>query len=242
MEIARSLSNERPMRTRVWKVTKLPLICRLESKNSRTFRQLLGNWPKKATKSAFFRYKNWQLFKRIRIFGNKSQIKAECVECALQNVGHGNWIGRSVIWPKLHRVWTFFFKKFDFNLWNNRHISQVVPLQFLHTKRNLHRLIYVNFERTANEWRTANHSHLDSRKVGNKFRRENVKATECFFLDPTQRLVSGRGQFWVNDETTGCAAAAAAGADLFFSLWLHLESPGIKIKWENKNGRKLCWP
>ena len=136
----------------------------------------------------------------------------------------------------------FFLKKFDFNLWNNRHISQVVPLQFLHTKRNLHRLIYVNLERTANEWRTANHSHLDSRKVGNKFRRENVKATECFFLDPTQRLVSGRGQFWVNDETTGCAAAAAAGADLFFSLWLHLESPGIKIKWENKNGRKLCWP
>ena len=52
-----------------------------------------------------------------------------------------------------------FLKKFDFNLWNNRHISQVVPLQFLHTKRNLHRVIYVNFERTANEWRTANHSH-----------------------------------------------------------------------------------
>ena len=112
-----------------------------------------------------------------------------------------------------------FLKKLDFNLWNNRHISKVVPLQFLHTKRNLHRLIYVNLERTANEWRTANHSHLDSRKVGNKFRRENVKATECFFLDPTQRLVSGRGQFWVNDETTGCAAAAAAGADLFFFLF-----------------------
>jgi hypothetical protein len=115
------------------------------------------------------------------------------------------------------------------------------PLHLSTRSGTLIDFIYVNFERTANEWRTANHSPSDSQKVGNKFRRENVKAT-MFLFGPDPATCVRSGPVWVNDETTGCAAAAAAasaGADLF-SLWLHLESPGIKIKWENKNGRKLC--